>query len=90
MGFSRQEYWSGLLFPLPGDLPDPGTEPGSPALQVNYLLWSQEYTHTKRQQDGSKTESGILLYFKGYLNKSQISEYMPYLRYQERCMEYKE
>ena len=32
MGFSRQEYWSGLTFPSPGDLPDPGIEPGSPAL----------------------------------------------------------
>ena len=32
MGFSRQEYWSGLPFPSPGDLPDPGTEPMSPAL----------------------------------------------------------
>ena len=37
MGFSRQEYWSGLPFPPPGDLPDPGTEPGSPALQVDSL-----------------------------------------------------
>ena len=33
MGFSRQEYWSGLPFPSPGDLPDPAIEPGSPALQ---------------------------------------------------------
>ena len=32
MGFSRQEYWSGLPFHSPGDLPDPGIEPGSPAL----------------------------------------------------------
>ena len=32
MGFSRQGYWSGLLFPTPGDLPDPGIEPASPAL----------------------------------------------------------
>ena len=32
MGFSRQEYWSGLPFPSPGDLPDPGIELGSPAL----------------------------------------------------------
>ena len=32
MGFSRQEYWSGLPFPSPGDLPDPGMEPESPAL----------------------------------------------------------
>ena len=32
MGFSRQEYWSGLPFPSPGDLPNPGIEPSSPAL----------------------------------------------------------
>ena len=31
MGYSRQEYWNGLPFPSPGDLPNPGTEPGSPA-----------------------------------------------------------
>ena len=31
MKFSRQEYWSGLPFPCPGDLPNPGIEPGSPA-----------------------------------------------------------
>ena len=37
MGFSRQEYWSGLLFPSPGDLPDPGVELGSSALQVDSL-----------------------------------------------------
>ena len=34
MGFSRQEYWSGVPCPSPGDLPDPGTEPGSPAVQA--------------------------------------------------------
>ena len=38
MGFSRQEYWSGLPSPSPGDLPDPGIEPRSPALQVDALL----------------------------------------------------
>ena len=37
MGFSRQEYWSGLSFPSPGDLPNPGTEPRSPALQADPL-----------------------------------------------------
>jgi len=40
MGFSRQEYWNGLPFPPPGELPDPGIEPvplGSPALQVDSL-----------------------------------------------------
>ena len=35
MEFSRQEYWSGLPFPSPGDLPHPGIEPGSPALQAD-------------------------------------------------------
>ena len=37
MEFSRQEYWSGLPFPSPGDLPDPRIEPGSPALQAGSL-----------------------------------------------------
>ena len=37
MGFSRQEYWSGLPFPSPGDLPNPGIEPRSPALQADDL-----------------------------------------------------
>ena len=37
MGFSRQEYWSGLPFPSPGDLPYPGNKPGSPALQTDAL-----------------------------------------------------
>ena len=37
MGFSRQEYWSGLPCPPPGDLPDPGIEPRSPALQADSL-----------------------------------------------------
>ena len=37
-GFSRQEYWSGLPCPPPGDLPNPGIEPRSPALQVDSLL----------------------------------------------------
>ena len=37
MGFSRQECWSGLPFPSPEDLPDPGIEPGSPALQADAL-----------------------------------------------------
>ena len=37
MGFCRQECWSGLPFPSLGDLPDPGIEPGSPALQADAL-----------------------------------------------------
>ena len=49
MGFSRQQYWSGLLFPSPGDLPDPGIEPRSPALQADALLFGpreKEYVKT--------------------------------------------
>ena len=37
MGFSRQEYWSRLPFPSPGDLPNPGIEPGSPTWQADAL-----------------------------------------------------
>ena len=38
MEFSRQEYWSGLPFPSPGDLPNPGIKPGSPTLHADALL----------------------------------------------------
>ena len=41
MEFSRAEYWSGLTFPSPGDLPNTGIEPGSPTLQVYSLLPEQ-------------------------------------------------
>ena len=37
MGFSRREYWSGLPFPSPGDLPDPGIKPESPTLEADAL-----------------------------------------------------
>ena len=37
MGFSRQKYWSGVLFPSSGDLPDPGIKPASPALAAGFL-----------------------------------------------------
>ena len=49
MGFSRQEYWSGLPFHSPGDLPDPGIKPGSPALQADSLPSEppeKQFTHT--------------------------------------------
>ena len=38
MGFSRQEYWSGLLFPLPEDLPDPEVKPTSPVLAGGFFI----------------------------------------------------
>jgi len=37
IGFSKQEYWTGEPFPSPGDLPDPGTEPTSPALSGGFF-----------------------------------------------------
>ena len=58
MGFSRQEYWSGLPFPSPGDLPNPGIEPGSPALQTDALP--------------SKPLGKPHFYFKQKLNLSQF------------------
>ena len=46
MGFSRQEYWSGLPFSSPGDLPNPGIELGSPALHTDALPSEHTHTHT--------------------------------------------
>ena len=52
MGFSRQEYWSGLPFPSPGDLLDPGIEPGSPSFQADALTAEPPWkpTHKNRQK----------------------------------------
>ena len=58
----QQEYWSGLPFRSPGDLPDPGSEPGSPALQADYLLsyegspFSRGSTHA-----GKKKKKDLIL-----------------------------
>ena len=49
MGFSRQEYWSGLPCPSPGDLPYPGIEPGSPPLQADSLPLSHQRSLTAVQ-----------------------------------------
>ena len=46
MKFSRQEYWCGLPFPSPGDLPDPGIESRSPALQADaFTVWTTREAH---------------------------------------------
>ena len=45
MGFFRQEYWSGFPCPSPGDLPDPGIEPWSPALHVDSLPAEPQEKH---------------------------------------------
>ena len=47
MGFSRQEYWSGLPFPPPGDLPDPGIEPKSSTLQAGSLPSEPHFIHVE-------------------------------------------
>ena len=53
MGFSRQDYWSGLPFPSPGDLPNPGIKPGSPALQADSLPSEPQGGFTIRGQQRS-------------------------------------
>ena len=50
LGFSRQEYWSGLPFPFPGDLPDPGIKPRSPALQADHLPTELCASHSSREK----------------------------------------
>ena len=59
MGFSRQEYWSGLPFPPPGDLPDPGTEPVSPACPA---LPGGFFATSATWEASLKTESQLLKY----------------------------
>ena len=56
MEFSRQEYWSGLPFPSPGNLPDPGIKPRSPALQVDSLLSEPPEEPPLMSQVPSKSE----------------------------------
>ena len=56
MGFSRQEYWSGLPFPSPEDLPDPGIEPRSPALQADALPSEPIGTAEMREEEEKKKQ----------------------------------
>ena len=56
MGFSRQEYWSAFPLPSPGDLPDPGIEPRSPALQADALPSEPSGV---AEEEGSYSERGI-------------------------------
>ena len=62
MEFSRQEYWSGLPFPSPGDLPDPGIEPRSPTLQADaFNLCTTREAHTTGDQcrNNSRKNEGM-------------------------------
>ena len=76
MGFSRQEYWSGLPFPSPGDLPDPGIEPGSPTLEADALtseppgkpISLTEYISNKSQwKNGVDKENFTLINFQEHI-----------------------
>ena len=62
VGFSRQECWRGLPFPSPGDLPDPGIKPGSPALQADALLSEPFITSWKTMSANMKTSWGIQIW----------------------------
>ena len=55
MGFSRQEYWSGLPFPSPGDLPNSGIEPGSPALQQTFYPLSHQESPAEEEMQTKYT-----------------------------------
>jgi len=59
MGFPRQEYWSGLPFPSPGDLPNPGIEPASPALQVEPFTAEPLYIVHRTDYITFGSETGI-------------------------------
>ena len=68
MGFSRQEYWSGLPYLPPEDFPDPGIEPMSPALQVDSLLFEPPgkpppglYTCAKMNETSCLPSENLLL-----------------------------
>ena len=69
MEFSRQEYWSRLPFPSPGDLHDPGIEHASPALQVNCLLLSHQGSPEKFKF-GKKTVSLFTIPIQHYAERS--------------------
>ena len=66
MGFSRQECWSGLPFPSPGDIPDPGIEPESPPLQADALPWEPNESQflgrliRSRGPQGGERDLGLL------------------------------
>ena len=64
MGFSRQDYWSGLPFPSAGDLPNPGIKPGSPALQAGSFP-------TELSAKPVYTKNGILFSFKKKTNEEE-------------------
>ena len=83
MGFSRQEYWSGLPLPSPGDLPDPGIKPGSPALEADTLtseppgkplICVREWTLTSLKTRASKVKSETQ-FFTSYVKNISLNHF---------------
>ena len=75
MGFSRQEYWSELPFPSPGDLPNPGIEPGSPTLWADTLTSEPPRNNTNHQGDNKFYFISVLFLF--FL----LSSYVTFLQF---------
>ena len=78
MGFSRQEYWSGLPFPSPGDLSDPDFEPGSPALEADALASEPPGKPTRpRTNTKKKKKKKNVLFIIGDWNAKVGSQEIP-------------
>ena len=77
MGFSRQKYWSGLLFLSPGDLPDPGFEPRSPALWADSLQseppGKPPYIYTSSQKRREKHREAFSAFAAGSLSSFKMT-----------------
>ena len=79
MGFSKQECWSGLPFPSPGDLPDPGIEPRSPALQAGALPselpgkpWNTQKNYTKKDPHDPDNDDGVITHLEPDILECEI------------------
>ena len=72
MGFSRQEYWSGLPFPPPGDLPDPGIEPTSLALAGGFFAIEPPGKSSVVKEINIKNRSEMTFILKQAENKEQL------------------
>ena len=81
MEFSRQEYWSGLPFPSPGELPDPGIKPRSPALQADALP-SELPEYIKQNARLDEAQAGIKIAERNINNLRYAGEHHPYGRKQ--------
>ena len=68
LGFSRREYWSGLPYPPPGDLPNPGIEPRSPVLQLDSL---------PAELPGKPPNIGYLVIFEFQMNVTSSYKHLP-------------